>query len=288
MSSSAGDAEAGAASRGISRLGGAISGAARSVRGKLNKGWEDYPEADGGKAGHVKYGCAEAVPKDAPYIHKLKHDLANSYYWTGGFFQDYFFFVANWHPFLGMLLSHPNHPWSKRERLAMFCISLAITMVPSAAIAAQLPGHRDATVVVFAWVTLPDIAVGLVLYQLSIADTRCPNSCGACMNLFKRFAMACSAFFALSVTGVCFLILRSRGAHWSQLLVPLVKGKLLSFLTWFPIWLLVPCQLGFIDLWCAERRAAQKAAGTKQQLGTMDSSESSEVPEVGQPVEVQA
>jgi len=246
------------------------STAAKAASRRINQGWDDYPEESGGKGGQVLYGCGDGVPKDATYINRLKSDLANSYYWTGGFCQDYFFFVANWHPLVGIFACHPNHPWSKFERLEMFLISLAITMVPSAAIGAHFRNDGDSmfrmrTPLIIAFVTVPDIVFGVILYQLAIADSRCPNLCGCCLDLIKKCTIVWVAIFALAATGISYFILNSAKVSWAALFVPLCEGRLISFLTWFPVWLILPCQLGYLSLWCSERKAAEKAAAASEQ-----------------------
>mmetsp|Transcript_3631 Transcript_3631/g.9935 ORF Transcript_3631/g.9935 Transcript_3631/m.9935 type:complete len:269 (-) Transcript_3631:97-903(-) len=232
---------------------------------KLNKGWDPYPEEEGGKAGQIRYGCGDGVPKDAPYFNRLKSDLANSYYWSGNFVTDYFFFVANWHPVIGMLFCHPNHPWSKAVRTEMFIISLSITLVPSAFIGSQFTDEESwassllKTPLIVGFVTIPDIVVGVILYQVVIADTRCPNLCGTCLDATKKCCICWVGAFAILAAVICFFIMEASPAPWTKLLIPLVEGRAWSFLTWFPIWLILPCQLGYLDLWCYERRAASRA-----------------------------
>lgn len=248
---------------------GAAAGAANAAKGVMKKGWEDYPEESGGKAGQVLYGCGDGVSEEAPYYNRLRGDLANSYYWTGGFWKDYFFFVANWHPLIGMLACHPNHPWTKASRLAMFLISLSITMVPSAAIGASYPEKGQMftlrTPMIIAFVTIPDIIIGVILYQLSIAGSRCPNTCGCCWEMIKKCFFVYVIIIALASAGISYVILDSSDTNWNALFVPLIEGRMYSFVTWFPMWLVLPCQLGFIDLWCFERWMSRR--GEKKESG---------------------
>merc|ERR1711879_537111 len=88
--------------------------------------------------------------------------MGNSYYWTGVPGYDYWFYVCNWHPLLGIFFCHPNHPWSKSLRLLMFFASLAITMVPAAYIGRLFAQHEYA-------------AMRTAMTQLSIAHTRVSN-----------------------------------------------------------------------------------------------------------------
>mmetsp|Transcript_28426 Transcript_28426/g.88406 ORF Transcript_28426/g.88406 Transcript_28426/m.88406 type:complete len:278 (-) Transcript_28426:140-973(-) len=256
-------------SKSCAGVGKVVSEAVQGVASKIRKGWDEYPESEGGKGGQVRYGCCDATPADSPFVNRLKSDLANSYYWTGNICLDYVFFVANWHPILGLVFCHPNHPWSKLERLEMFLISLAITLVPSAAIGAYFDEDprwlRSKHALIFAFVTVPDIVVGVVLYQLSIADTRCPNLCGKCLDLTKKCCIVQVAFAGAVSVAVAYVILSQKNVSWTNLFVPLVEGRLWSFLIWFPMWLVLPCQLGFLDLWCSERRAADKKAAKESE-----------------------
>lgn len=226
---------------------------------KFNKGWDEYP-LPGGRGSQIRFGFDEAVKEDCGYIHRLRSDLANSYYWCGDITRDYLFFIANWHPFLGMFCCHPNHPWSKRQRVEMFMISLALTMMPSALVAASLHHgcFKNAEVIaILLLVTIPDSIIGTLLYQLSIAHTNCPG-CTPLLNCIMFCCQRSVLMSGLLSTGVCYLILRSTDVHWTALLSPLILGKLWSYITWFPIWFLMPCYMGFLHVWCVERNAVRQ------------------------------
>jgi hypothetical protein len=242
-------------------LGGAAQTKAAVVR-RLQQGWDEYP-APAGKAGQVKFGWEGGEPVDAPHIHRLRSDLANTYYWTGTPSTDYLFFVANWHPLLGMFLSHPNHPWTKKERVLMFLISLALTLVPSAMIAAFLHdkgvGYVVKVLLTLILVTLPDTIFGVVLYQLSVADTKCPL-CAACTKSLEGCLMTVILIVGALSTILSSTILGAVGANWFDLLQPLIMGKLYSYATWFPIFLLLPC-IGFALVWRGERNALMTSDG---------------------------
>jgi len=246
-------------------VGSKVAGGAKAAANELGKGWDAYPEPEG-KAGMIRFGCGPGEPPDCPHYNLLKKELANSYYWSGEFLRDYIFYVANWHPFLGMFFSHPNHPWTKTDRIQMFCVSLAITMVPSAVISAQFGkgGGALVTVLIILFVTIPDIICGVLLYQLSIAESRCPNLARCmCLKTLKGCCMFNIAMMGAASTVICYFILAPAKVGWYSLLVPLAEGKAFSYITWFPIWFLLPCQLGFLDLWCFERFMARRAAKSK-------------------------
>jgi len=231
---------------------------------KYKKGWAKYPEPEG-KQGEMKFGCADARPKTCPYILRLERDLANSYYWSGNFCQDYFFFVANWHPIISILVCHPNHPWTKLTRFQMLIISVAITMVPSAVITAYLSGHQYGGalrfVVILTFVTVPDVVYGVVLYQLAIGKTRCFGQfLERCWSAAQYCCMVWVIIFVLFSLGICIAILHAVDLQVGPLLLPLLEGRLYSAVIWFPMWIFLPCQLGYLSLWYYEQKEAQKAA----------------------------
>jgi len=217
---------------------------------KLNAGKGQYKKSD-----EVRCGCSGADNDQSEYIHSLRSDLANCYYWTGSFMQDYFFFVANWHPVIGILLCHPDHPWTKRERLQMTVISLAITLIPSVEIAKAVPKELQLPATIMG-VTIPDTIIGVVLYQLSIADSRCPP-CAAFWNFVNKCCMNCILVIGLISAGIAYSLLQGTDVDLPTALKPLVMGKIYSWATWFPIWFVLPC-MGFAHEWYMEYKAEKK------------------------------
>jgi len=142
---------------------------------------------------------------------------------------------------LGIVLCHPNHPWSKFERLLMFIVSLMIVLAPSAAIATEVHKHGDSATAdaeqlffTLFMVTIPDIVVGAGCFCLVIVI-------GVWSTLFSSW------------------ILHRRHVDAIRVLKPLVTGKLYSMLTWFPIWFLLPC-VGFMHQWSMERGHVQEGS----------------------------
>lgn len=239
-----------------------IKKAYSGVKDRFTEGRGDYPEP--GKSGQIACGCDGKEEEKADYIHTLKNDLANTYLWSGNFLKDYFFFIANWHPLLGIFVCHPNHPWGKRERLQMFLISLFLTMPMSVYLGMQAQinhwekGGPTLTISTLLLVTLPDVIIGVLLYQLSIADTRCP-ACAGCWDVINKFCMNCFCLIGIISSGFCYLQLKSAPAsvHWVKAFHPLVMGKVYSYVTWFPIWFVLPC-MGFAHVWYMENKALKK------------------------------
>jgi len=240
----------------------------RQIVQRFRHGWDHYPPPEG-KAGQMRWGCSRAEdPEDCPCFHRLRKDLATSYYWSGQCGRDYLYFVTQWHPFLGVFLCHPNHPWTKFSRFLMLLASLAFTMVPSAAVADDFgqctqhsPGHDEnlgywmEKFYVLIWVTIPDCFFAQVLYRLSVMPIYC--WCRFCPRLFTFIARIniCGVLLFGALTSVMSYTIK-RDAAWACLLEPICFGKIMSWLAWFPLFLLVPCKVGFISLWRYERRRA--------------------------------
>lgn len=260
-------------------------GAAANV---FKVGWAQYPGADPktARSAQMKCGCAGGQnedPEKCDFIYRLRSDLANLYWWSGNPVFDYIYFVCQWHPVLGILLSHPNHPWSKAERFGMFVISVAYSVIPSAVIAESEIGCMDklkdypvetsaeALVKTSAealclgavksgavlFITLPNIVLGVILYQLAIADTRCPacnRGCGGALTGLKKCCFSCTLFIAMGLSIGAYFILKSFNAPIVDLARPLVYGLVLSWATWFPLFLLLPF-IGFVHEWWMEKKA---------------------------------
>jgi len=251
----------------------------KSAKPATKYGWHDYPD---GRAAMMYWGGGGVVARDSPCYHRLQYDLANSYYWSGNFVRDYFFFVMQWHPLLSIFMCHPNHPWTKEQRLWMFLISAGLTFIPSCAISRIFEGSPDVAVLetttpefavavvtqdavvaaqkgsiavaTILFVTIPDTIIGVILYQLAISETRC-GACPMCIPVGKC-VMKYTLWIAFVVCGVNFAIGMAvlKGHPPVEALEVMCYGKLWSYGTWFIIWLLLPCQLGFISLWTYERK----------------------------------
>lgn len=145
----------------------------------------------------------------------------------------------------------------------MFVASLAFTMVPSAAIAddwgaCSTLGHADwlePKLYVLVYVTIPDCIFGQVLYQLSVMPVR--GLCRFCPRLFSSIAHLNALgllLFGALMSVMSYAI--KQDAAWVCLLFPICSGKLIGWLAWFPLHLLLPCNVGFISLWRREKRFA--------------------------------
>eukprot|EP00971_Amphidinium_carterae_P149803 2969725-Amphidinium_carterae.1 len=106
----------------------------------------------------------------AEVIRDLLHKRA---YWSGEIAHDWWFYVCNDHDFVGMLLCHPAHPYSKLERVLTFFIISAVTFVMSIALTELLSSSmwsHLAPVIILLFVTLPLKAVVGALKKTFVRD----------------------------------------------------------------------------------------------------------------------
>ncbi|CAE8686292.1 unnamed protein product [Polarella glacialis] len=222
------------------------------------------------KAAEMLCGCQEQDQLPCDVQDQLVKDLAGTYYWSGDVSRDWAFFVANWHPLLGICLSHPSHPWQKTERLSSFVITSSLTLLPSAFLVKLVNedleggGHMTA-MSIFVFVTLPVMLLEVVLYYVSIADMYCKGNCccdmiGRVGRCFKRCCFCASFLLAFQISTLSLLVMPDVFSHHAQeLLKPFLVSKLQSWITWFPLMTFMPC-IGFLHSWCIERRQPQHGA----------------------------
>jgi len=202
-----------------------------------------------------------------PYKNQLQYDLATSYHFSGDFFRDYGFFVANWHPLFGICCSHPLHPWKKYERILALIVSLALTMlVPAFYLSTTKAQWNDqgTRMAVFLWITLPAMLLEVALYWFAMGDSYCRGNifCTPVVGLIVVIKSACF-FVALCIAAFAFFVIYTGlGGELPSmhLMKPFFTSRLHSWILWFPVWFLMPC-FGFWHYWTIERRAF-----TKQQM----------------------
>eukprot|EP00403_Amphidinium_massartii_P039178 CAMPEP_0178436070 /NCGR_PEP_ID=MMETSP0689_2-20121128/34252_1 /TAXON_ID=160604 /ORGANISM="Amphidinium massartii, Strain CS-259" /LENGTH=625 /DNA_ID=CAMNT_0020058159 /DNA_START=15 /DNA_END=1892 /DNA_ORIENTATION=+ len=111
---------------------------------------------------------SEAANPDV--VRDLLHKRA---YWSGEVAHDWWFYVCNDHDFVGMLLCHPAHPYSKLERVMTFVIVSAITFLAATALTEWLSSSswsRWAPIIVLLLVTLPMKAIVEALKKNFVRD----------------------------------------------------------------------------------------------------------------------
>lgn len=84
----------------------------------------------------------EMSPEDH---HQLQHDLLSTVYFTGNCCKDYLFFMFNWHPLLSMFVAHPQHPYSRCERIFTFLVGCSLTVLPTALLMRGVEEGHDAS-----------------------------------------------------------------------------------------------------------------------------------------------
>lgn len=235
-------------------------------------------------------GCnCKSRSKRGEDLGPLEMELANSYYWSGSLCKDYWFFVCNWHPLLGLLMSHPAHPWSKLERLATFMFSACFSLMP---IALQLQGGRrgklkgndaEAQAKLLLYVSLPLMLWEFALYWINIMDIycrgRCFEKCGrAFKNIILLISVAGGAFFAWIAIAV---ILPEADEPLSRLLGKLLNSRVQMWIVWFPLYFFAPF-IGFLPVWCKEKKKASEvsedAGAADVETGSVPASEPVGVP----------
>eukprot|EP00415_Alexandrium_ostenfeldii_P000849 UN0849 len=216
----------------------------------------------------VGCGAAEVRSFEGVSLGRLQRDLGRVYFWSGSFWADYAFFIANWHPLVGIFLSHPWHPWSKKERIGMLIFSVPLTMLGLALKCHHADFERQ--LAIYVGVTLPVMLVESVLYQLAVLEhrfrdrfqdrRRCGCLCrGVCRRvmilarILRYFAFSTAIAASLVVAALVFLwLVPARDCNVRDLVVELLISRLQSWVTWFPIWFLLPCR-GFLAGWSADR-----------------------------------
>lgn len=216
----------------------------------------------------MECGCncqQENARGDRGQVGRLGRDLVGSYYWSGNCCKDYFFFIANWHPLLGIFLSHPAHPWSKVERFATFFVSCSLSMLPSAMMARELRDDPmiNPTYATFVAVTVPVMIWEIALYWINIGDIFCKGRGGVCdcmsrcFRCFKNCCLCFSVLFSLLVLFVSYRWASNNNINIQGVVHPFLVSRVQSWVLWFPLWTFLPC-LGFLWGWCSEKSAADE------------------------------
>jgi len=208
-----------------------------------------------------------------PYEDELRRDLATSYYWSGSFWKDYVFFVANWHPLFGILCSHPLHPWSKPDRFGSLLISSSLTLLPSVMLSQSTEalceewgdhtgkcGWLISHILIMLFITTPVMFVEVALYLFAMyTNVYCREGtlCVCCKKSFFITSLVVSAVVLWASSE----ILRAGGHEISEELVhPFLVSRLQSCVVWFPLWFVMPC-MGFWHYWNIERRSLKRSPG---------------------------
>lgn len=191
-------------------------------------------------------------------------------YWSGTFYRDYSFHVANSHPLLSCMLCHPKHPYSKVERFVVLLIVLSLSILPCAV----LGHHRHKNfwtlaytcIMIFLFITLPVMALSCILGLLAVLDYHVEKLqsptlqwMGKLIRAIKGICFAGTLIFCSLVVGVSILILKAHQVELWHATRPLVFSQLQCWVLWFLPDLLMPC-CGFIHCWYSERDSRDSLA----------------------------
>lgn len=215
-----------------------------------------------------------------PTSGQIQRDLAQCYYWSGNFVIDYIWFVLQWHPLIGMLCSHPKHPWSKGERFCQFTLESLWTVFPTIAITSAAPDEASRKEMLLVFVTIPCSIISYFLYYLLILDiyfkdiTLGPKlkkvNKGISWTLAKSATAIAHAFLCCCFCGACgfclisllVLAVRKVEGHEHQEDLPTISQNFLQsrvqcWEIWFIYMTLMP-YVGFIHGWCIEWKAIKE------------------------------
>jgi len=108
---------------------------------------------------------------DEEYKELLKDFLCNKAYWSGEILYDYSFHMANRHMFISCFACHPEHPYSKWERLTVLAIIIPLIVWPVAAMTTAIGNEGFMrTVLVLMVVTIPRNLLRMYLLRIAVED----------------------------------------------------------------------------------------------------------------------
>lgn len=207
--------------------------------------------------------CCGDAPRKRP--RGLQPSLAQEYHWTGNCCMDYVFFVRNWHPFLGIFCSHPAHPYSKLERIAILFVVCCLSILPAELIELGFERAEDEgffgfgasigkRVAVLVFVTLPVTILSTALYWCLVLDDLCCSFLRTCV---QRGAQCCLGFAlcaSVAILVLSLLLAQALNVDLEAVAHTSLKSQIQSWVVWFPVWTFLPC-VGFLHVWCTERKA---------------------------------
>jgi len=231
----------------------------------------------------MKFGI-DIMPKK--WDRETQMDLMNNRcYWSGEIIYDYAFHIANKHMYLGVLLAHPAHPYSKWERLVVLIIVSLFIVFPVSAFSLKVgtSGGLHLVVILF-FVTLPRNLLKLYLVQITQQDAvmeleegQHPDSarCRQALQWEIGFLAFCCLICGLTVAICVVYIQNATTTPLGEVLRSNADGLAFAFVLEPLIDLFVPFvgldsyegtwTLGFFGRWRRERDyfAATGSVGTK-------------------------
>eukprot|EP00928_Gymnodinium_smaydae_P093537 TRINITY_DN7777_c0_g1_i1.p1 TRINITY_DN7777_c0_g1~~TRINITY_DN7777_c0_g1_i1.p1 ORF type:complete len:435 (-),score=61.27 TRINITY_DN7777_c0_g1_i1:102-1406(-) len=150
-------------SRIMPRFGLRISGSSASFKETYGFGW--YPEANK----QLAYWNMEAL-NGAEKLEVAKCLLHHRCHWTGEPVQDYAFYIANEHAFIGCCFCHPLHPFDRFERVLLLVIQCVLITFPVAAFSVMFGEGALRLAIVFILVTGPRNGLKAYLKRIVVAS----------------------------------------------------------------------------------------------------------------------
>mmetsp|Transcript_84200 Transcript_84200/g.272515 ORF Transcript_84200/g.272515 Transcript_84200/m.272515 type:complete len:378 (-) Transcript_84200:356-1489(-) len=251
--------------------------------------------------------CCTTCTDSRAYSSSFQSDLlARRARWTGDFIADYGFHVANEHPLLSCFLSHPAHPHSKLERLAVLLMVSCMAFPATLALLRwgkdlygrqpkeELNAWAEAVLSVeqafmrvgmqlgiFLFVTIPSAIMQFILESLAILDFQLQEGTGlsrvsGCRPLCEcavRCVLTvkhCCLVFSLLVAGLIYFLsselLARPGASPAEAAGPFLLSRAQCWVLWFLTDALLPCR-GFVAKWCSESSSVDAAASKSSHAG---------------------
>jgi len=187
----------------------------------------------------------------------------NKYLWSGIWWKDYVFFVANWHPLLAILFCHPSHPWTRLKRLGMLFFSCSFTFLIADLQLRDADNKAMKWFALFACVTLPAMIMETLLYMIVTLpaqfEDRGGRWCGWTCSCFNRLSKwlkvycLCKAFL-LAIVMIIATVYMAADYHDSMDLLgeAVLRSRIQSAIIWFAISMVNPWS-GFIVCWRAQK-----------------------------------
>jgi len=251
--------------------------------------------------------CCTSCTDSRVYSSSFQSDLlAHRAWWTGDFIADYGFHVANEHPLLSCFLSHPAHPYSKLERIAVLLVISCMTFPATLALlrwGKDLYGRQPkeevnvwAAVVLsveqaftqtgmqlgtLLFVTIPSAIAQFILEGLVILDFQLQEGTGLSRVSGCRPLCECAVRCVLTVKHCCLVfsfvlagliyflsseLLARQGASSVEAVGPFLLSRIQCWVLWFLTDALLP-YCGFVAKWCSESSSVDAAASKSSYAG---------------------
>lgn len=250
----------------LSECGAGIVGSSAQFANETGWGWHTH------EANLMRYGSFRGIfgaPASKDH-HFLLYVFGGHCYWSGEALNDYAFFLANNHTFLALFFCHPQHPYSRTERLVVFLMVVCLTLFPVAAADTLLNPGPLLLLGVALCITLPRNIFKVYMREVMMADeaeAMLKGDDGVRKLLTERaldtekFVTKCAACITTVISLGCVVLMWSVGQDIGQALVDCIHCLWFAFLIELLVELVWQwdgsCKvayLGFFHRWFVERR----------------------------------